>query len=83
MLPEPATPPVPGERRDLAKRELLVHRIRAEFQEMPGLRLTATQAARLFGVSEDACARILSALSAEGFLRCTTDGHYALSAAGP
>jgi len=81
-LREPATAAASGQRRDQAG-ELLVHRIRAEFLEMPGLRLTVTQAARLFGASEEVCAGILSALSGEGFLRCTTDGRYGLSATGP
>jgi len=43
-------------------------RIRGEFTEMPGLRLTAPQARRFFGVDEETCTRILDALITERFL---------------
>ena len=82
-LPTPEARPAPAERRDAAGRELLVHRIRAEFLEMPGLRLTLTQAARLFGAPEEACKRIMAALIVEGFLAWTTDGRYARYIIGP
>ena len=41
-----------AERRDIAQREALVQRLIAEFDEMPGLRLSLAQASRLFGVTE-------------------------------
>jgi hypothetical protein len=37
-------------------------RIRAEFAEMPGLRLTLPQAARLFNLQRTQCERVLAAL---------------------
>ena len=47
-------------------------RIRSEYQEMPGLRLTVSQAARLFGVELASCERVLNALVVDGEL--STDG---------
>lgn len=43
-------------------------RIRAEYQEMPGMRLTVAQAARLFNLDPIRCARALEALVLEGSL---------------
>jgi hypothetical protein len=50
------------DRRDHASRAQLLHRVRAEFAEMRGLRLTRAQAQRLFGLRADVCDRILAAL---------------------
>jgi hypothetical protein len=47
-------------------------RIRSEYREMPGLRLTVRQAARLFGVEPATCERMLNALVVDGEL--STDG---------
>ena len=52
----------------------LVGRIRAEFLEMPGLRLTVTQASRLWGLDEGACRRVIDVLIGSSFLRWTPDG---------
>ena len=41
---------------------ILYARIRSEFLEMPGLVLTLEQAARLFNLERDRCARALKAL---------------------
>jgi hypothetical protein len=49
-------------------------RIRAEYREMPGLRLTLAQAARFWHMDPRACESILMALVAEGSLRLTPDG---------
>ena len=43
-------------------------RIRAEYHEMPGLRLTVSQAARLFNVELTCCARVLDGLVENGAL---------------
>jgi hypothetical protein len=64
------------ERRDSSSRQTLVHRVRAEFDEMRGLRLSLPQAGRLFGLREDVCVRILNTLEDEGFLKRTTSGLY-------
>lgn len=47
-------------------------RIHAEYEEMPGLKLTLSQASRLFNVDPARCAQALDALVADGQLR--TDG---------
>jgi hypothetical protein len=52
----------------------LAGRIRAEFLEMPGLRLTVTQASRLWGLDEGACRRVIDVLIGSSFLRWTADG---------
>jgi hypothetical protein len=49
--------------------------IRAEYREMPGLRLTLSQAARLWSADPKTCARALNALVEIGFL-CSVGGTY-------
>jgi hypothetical protein len=71
----------PDEHRDHASRRELLRRIRVEYAEMPGLRLTAAQAQRLFGLREDICARVLDALVHGGVLRRDENGAFALTAA--
>ena len=53
----------------------LVTRVRSEFLEMPGLRLTRSQAARLWGLEDPVSNRVLALLVDAGFL-CTRDGAY-------
>jgi hypothetical protein len=43
-------------------------RIRGEYREMPGLRLTLSQASRLWNVDRDLCIRALESLTQTGFL---------------
>lgn len=69
-----------GERRNHDSRERLVRRIREEFREMPCMRLTGAQSARLFGLSQAVCARILSALVSEGTLWIGSDGRFGVCA---
>ena len=52
----------------------LVGRIRSEFLEMPGLRLTVVQASRLWGLDEESCRRVIDALVGSSFLRWTSPG---------
>ena len=52
----------------------LVRRIRAEFEEMPGLRLTVRQAARLWGIDSASCQAVIDALIGTSFLRWTPTG---------
>jgi hypothetical protein len=54
----------------------LIRRIRGEFNEMPGLRLTVAQAQRLWGLDPAACDTVLSALIDVGFLIRSRDGAY-------
>ena len=57
----------------------LLTRIRAEYREMPGLRLTLLQARRLWGVDIMTCSAALTALEASGFLSTTRDGAFVLA----
>jgi hypothetical protein len=52
----------------------LVQRVRSEFNEMPGLRLTPAQASRLLGLQPPTCVKVLNALVSAAFLRWTPDG---------
>jgi hypothetical protein len=54
--------------------EALLHRVRGEFAEMPGLRLTVGQAARLWGLERATCEAVIDALIGSSFLRLTTAG---------
>ena len=58
-------------------RHTTLERLRAEFMEMPGLRLRAAQAQRLCGVDRTMCQMMLDALVNEKFLCVKSDGHYA------
>jgi hypothetical protein len=51
-------------------------RLRAEFVEMPDLRLTAAQVQRLCGVEGTACHLVLRSLVEAKFLSLTPDGAY-------
>jgi hypothetical protein len=53
---------------------VLLQRVRAEFNEMPGLRLTPAQAARLLGLDHRSCERVINVLVRSAFLRWTPDG---------
>lgn len=52
----------------------LAVRVRSEFNEMPGLRLTLPQAARLWGLEPPACRVVIEALVGSSFLRWTPRG---------
>jgi hypothetical protein len=54
----------------------VVRRIRGEFLEMPGLRLTPEQARRLWRLDETACDAVLGALVDARFLAKTRDGAF-------
>jgi hypothetical protein len=54
-----------------------IEKLRAEFLEMPGLRLTAAQVQRLCGVDQTACRAALNALVDAQFLHQSADGTYA------
>jgi hypothetical protein len=65
------------ERRNHASREALLRRVRAEFDEMPGLTLTFAQTRRLFGLRDDICVRMLNTLLRDGVLWVRSEGVYA------
>ena len=50
----------------------LCARVQAEFEEMPGLRLTLSQAVRLFHIAPEQCERVLGTLVLAAHL--ATDG---------
>ena len=56
--------------------DYLVHRVRAEFLEMPGLQLTCEQAQRLWVIDRQTCTAVLERLVALRFLMRRTDGRY-------
>ena len=56
--------------------ENVLPRIRAEYLEMPGLRLNAAQARRLWGLDPAACETVLTALHEARFLRRLGDGTF-------
>ena len=55
----------------------LVERIRAEYIEQPGLRLTEAQASRLWRLDEPTTQLALSELTDAAFLQRSEDGRYA------
>ena len=60
-------------------RERLVERIRGEYAEMPGLRLTLAQAARLWQLDVAICETLLQQLALNMCLRKMPDGAYIAS----
>ena len=54
--------------------EAVVRRVREEFREMPGLRLTPAQATRLWGLENETCREVIERLVAAAFLRWTPTG---------
>lgn len=52
----------------------VLERVRGEFLEMPGLRLTLPQAARLWGLDLTSCEAVMDVLIRSEFLRRTTSG---------
>jgi hypothetical protein len=56
--------------------ETLEDRVRGEFLEMPGLRLTPQQASRLWAVDRVTSEFLLDRLTSSGFLARTREGAY-------
>jgi hypothetical protein len=54
--------------------EVVAERVRAEFEEMPGMTLTMPQASRLFGLEDDLCRTIVNRLVTTAFLKWTQTG---------
>ena len=54
----------------------LVQRIREEFEEAPGLRVSVKEASRFWGLDETTCEQVLAQLLAAGFLARGGDGRY-------
>jgi hypothetical protein len=56
--------------------DAVLTRMRGEFREMPGLKLTAPQARRLWGLDAPVCDSLLHELVDMGFLRRNADGSF-------
>ncbi len=56
----------------------LIRRVRGEYLEMPGLKLTTTQASRLWGLDRHTCQRLLDTLVDARFLIRGPAGSYSL-----
>jgi hypothetical protein len=56
--------------------EDVLRRVQGEYLEMPGLRLTAAQAQRLWGLDRAACDAVLDALVHAKFLVRSSDGAF-------
>ena len=61
----------------------LVHRVMAEFREMPGTQLTRRQAQLLWGCDDVTCGQLLDFLVASNFLRQIRMDVYGRSEATP
>jgi hypothetical protein len=55
----------------------ILRRIKGEFLEMPGMRLTLGQAQRLWGLHRESCDALLEALVRQRFFVRTRDGAFA------
>jgi hypothetical protein len=62
------------------ERDRTTERIQSEYREMPGLKLTAAQAARFWNLGAERSRDVLEALVDARVLRRTSDGHYLLFA---
>lgn len=67
--------------REAAVTDGVRRRAQAEYLEMPGLKLTAAQASRLWHVDAAASATLLDSMVEAGVLYKTTDGSYLLLSA--
>ncbi|MGE3959162.1 MAG: hypothetical protein AB7H96_20780 [Vicinamibacterales bacterium] len=54
--------------------ENVTERIRAEFEEMPGLALTMPQASRFFGLDREMTQSVIERLVGSAYLKKTSDG---------
>ncbi len=54
--------------------EAATKRVRAEYEEMPGLALTVHQASKLFGLERDVCRHAIDRLIGTAYLRRTRTG---------
>ena len=59
-----------------ATTDALIQRIRGEYREMPGMRLTVRQAQRLWALDASTCESLLHSLLQDGFLAHARDGSY-------
>jgi hypothetical protein len=62
----------------MSRHEQILERLRAEYREMPGMRLTLEQVRRLCGIEQPLCKVALEALVEAKFLHLGSDGAYVL-----
>ena len=55
---------------------VILVRVRSEYLEMPGLKLTEAQARRLWGLDGHTCRAVLATLVDRGFLKRSANGTY-------
>lgn len=60
----------------------LLSRVRGEFREMPGLRLSLEQAMRLWSLDRATCVSVLDQLRSTKFLALDSNGRYRLAHGG-
>lgn len=63
--------------------EHLLHRILAEFRDVPGMRLTEAQARRLWGLDRATCDAVLTRLTEAHALARDASGYIHMAEAGP
>jgi hypothetical protein len=56
--------------------DTLMRRVRGEYREMPGMRLSVDQAMRMWVLDRDTCNRVLHSLVTAGFLEVDRTGRY-------
>ena len=62
--------------------EALLRRIRGEYREMPGMRLTEDQAMRLWALDRPTCRKVLDSLVASHYLEQDHNGQFAKAHSG-
>jgi len=60
----------------------IIERVRSEYLEMPGMRLTPQQLQRLCGIGPALCEAVLDSMVRSEFLRVRPDGTYARASDG-
>jgi hypothetical protein len=65
-----------------ATEDAVMRRVRSEFREMPGMRLTLGQAMRLWDLDRPTCRAVLDTLVASHFLQQDPYGRYARAHGG-
>ena len=65
-----------------SKEDCLLRRVRGEYREMPGMRLTLDQAAKLWDLDRQTCLGLLDTLVASHFLAVDDSGRYRKAHAG-
>jgi hypothetical protein len=77
-FPVPGAAPMTLAYQDVAIGDAL-RRMKGEYLDLPGLRLTAAQAQRLWGLDRESCEALLGALVDARFLCKTRDGAFSLN----